>query len=267
MKKTSFVCACAILAVAAGCGDPSSPTGTLPQVTGLVVVDSLCEGTEVCLRWNSVPDVDGYRLYWSETTGAWDELVNIVDTTYVDDVSTHDGGAGYYTVLAFKGVDTSEDYADYANTLANTCGSYTLWIGGSSLDSLDAIIFGEEEGLRGIAGDVTFLQDAYCYQAPSSEHIALYSGDVPPYGDGNSVIMANGDNPRIAPASGYVDSLSLFESDRLFIELESGNFVKMSITDMPEDTVVVGSDTLWISGVEFYYWYQPIPNLRIFGSY
>ena len=265
MRKTSLVCACSVLAVTAGCGDPSSPTGTLPQVTGLMVVDSLCEGTEVCLSWNSVPDVDGYRLYWSETTGYWDELVNIEDTTYVDDVSSHDGGAGYYTVLAFKGVDTSEDYADYANTIANTCGSYILWSDHAPADSVDAIIFGEEQGSVGKASDPSFVQDAYCFDGGWAQSpVGLNSGDLPPFGDGNHVVMAKGNNPRIAPDSGYVDSIHLIDGDRLFIQLESDNFVKMSITDIVEDTVAVDSI---LYGIEFYYWYQPIPNLRIFGSY
>jgi hypothetical protein len=210
--------------------------------------------------------VDGYRLYWSETTGSWDELVNIVDTTYVDDVSTRSsGGAGYYTVLAFNGVDTSEDYADYANTLANLCGSYTIWSDHAPVDSLDAIIFGEEEGTLGSAEDAGFVQDAYCFDGGWTQSpVGLYSGDLAPYGDGSHVEMAKGNNPRIAPDSGYTESIHLIDGDRLFLELDSGNFVKLSVEEVPADTIAPDSI---VYGLTFYYWYQPIPDLRIFGSY
>lgn len=263
MRKLVLASVSFAMVLAAGCGDPSSPTGTLPQVTGLVVVDSLCSGTNVCLRWNSVPDVDGYRLYWSETTGSWDELVNVVDTTYVDDVSTRStGGSGYYTVLAFNGVDTSEDYSEYANTFPVFCGSYTIWSNHAPADSMDAVIFGEEAGTLGKASDPSFVQDAYCFdggwfQSP----VGLNSGDLAPFGDGSHVDMARGNNPRIAPDTGYVDSMYLIDGDMLFIELGSENFVKMSVTAIPADTTAPDSI---LYGIEFYYWYQPIPRLRIF---
>jgi hypothetical protein len=265
MKKLVLASVSLALILAPGCGDPSSPTGSLPQVTGLEVVDSLCSGTQVSLRWNSVPDVDGYRLYWSETTGSWDELVNVVDTTYIDDVSTRsNGGAGYYTVLAFNGVDTSEDYSEYAHTHPSFCGSYTIWSNHAPADSLDAIIFGETSGSLGKASDPAFLQDAYCFDGGWAQSpVGLNSGDLAPFGDGSHVDMAKGNNPRIAPDSGYVDSIHLIDGDRLFIELSSGNFVKMNVTGIPADTIAPDSI---VYGLEINYWYQPIPRLRIFSN-
>jgi hypothetical protein len=261
LAPAAFVCC---LALIAGCGDPSSPTGTLPIVTGLVVVDSLCSGTQVVLSWNSVPDVDGYRVYWSETTGYWDEIVNVADTTCVDDVASRDAGSGYYTVLAFKGVDTSEDYAEYANTFPAFCGSYTIWSNHAPDDSVDAVIFGETTGLLGIAEDSAFVQDAYCYDGDWAQSpVGLYSGSLPPYGDGDYTVMAKGNDPCIAPDSGYTESIHLIENDRLFLELTSGNYVKLFVDGIPTDTLP--PDSL-VYGLTFHYWYQPIEGLRVFGS-
>lgn len=266
MKAMLLFPAAALAMLVSGCGSPSSPTGTLPVVTGLQVVDSLCAGTQVALSWNPVPDVDGYRVYWSETTGYWDEIVDTVDTAYVDDVSTRDNaGAGYYTVLAFKGVDTSEDYAEYVNTLPNYCGIFTIWSNHAPVDSLDAIIFDEAAGLTGRAQDSAFVQDAYCYDGGWSQSpVGLYSGDYGPYGDGSHTVMAKGNDPRIAPDSGYTEQIHLIDGDRLFLQVESGHFVKLFVDEVPVDTLA--ADSL-VYGLTFHYWYQPISGLRIFGSF
>ncbi len=264
MKKALFCSVCLAALVSFSCGDPSSPTGTLPQVTGLAVVDSLCGGTEVFISWNSVDSVDGYRVYWSEATGYWDEIVNVVDTFYVDDVEARDGGSGYYTVLAFRGVDTSEDYADYANTHPIFCGSHTIWSNHAPADSLDAIIFGATAGLLGKASDTTFVQDAYCYDGGWSQSpVGLYSGDHEPWGSGSHTVMAKGNNPRIAPETGYAEEIHLIEGDRLFLELAGGCFVKLNVEEIAMDTVSTDST---VYGITLHYWHQPIEGLRVFGG-
>lgn len=265
MRIGIAITAITLLVLAFGCGSPSSPTGTLPRVTGLVVIDSLCEGTSVFLSWNSVPDVDGYRLYFSEGTAYWDELVDIADTFYVDDVSLRtNAGSGYYTVLAFKGTNTSEDYAEYVNTHPNYCGSFTIWSNHAPQDSLDAIIFGETAGLLGKASDSSFVQDAYCYDGgwPQSP-VGLYSGSIAPWGDGNSTVMAKGNNPRIAPETGYEDQIHLIEGDRLFLLVESGNYIKLNVDTLAVDSI--GPDSL-VYGITFGYWFQPIEGLRVFNG-
>lgn len=264
MSRSPVFLLTAAIIVLSGCGDPSSPTGTLPQVTGLQVVDSLSSGTEVYVSWNSVPDVDGYRLYWSRYTYSWDELVNLVDTFYVDDVALRDGAAGYYTVLAFKGVDTSSDYADYTNSLPVWTGSDTIWSDHAAPESLDAVIFTDSLVLVGKASDSMFVQDAYCYDGgwPQSP-VGLYSGDLPPFGDGSPTLMAKGNNPAIAPDSGYTGEIHLIEEDMLFLETAGGNFVKLYVYEILADTVAADSI---VYGIHFNTYFQPIPGLRVFSE-
>lgn len=266
MEK-ALAAATALLVMAAGCGgEPTSPTGTLPQVTGLVVVESLCTGTDVALSWNA-PDVvvDGYRIYWSPLTGTWDELANVADTFYVDDVAARDGGSGYYTILAFKGVNTSEDYSEYVDTHPNWIGTYTIWSNHAPADSMDAAIFGETAAILGRASDSSFVQDVYCYDGgwPQSP-VGLYSGDHEPWGDGSHTAMAKGNNPFIAPDTGYTSEIHLIENDRLFMELSGGCYAKLIVSSIPVDTLEAD---IIVYGIEFNCWYQPIEGLRVFDGF
>ena len=258
MKKTLFAIAATAIVIV-GCGsDPSTPTGTLPQVTGLTVVDSLCGGTTVFLSWNSVDSVTGYRVYYDESgIGFWDELEAVEDT-----FTTHDADRSYfYTILAFEGTDTSEDYADPCNTRPNDCGYYILWDNYASTDSVNAIIFGETTGVTGRAEDTTFVQNAYVYDGGWAQSpVGLYSGDAGVWGNGNSTPFVKSNSGLLAPEVGYEDSLFLIDNDIVYGITPDSHYVKLFIDEIEEDLLVPGSYC-----IKFWYQYQPIPNLRLFA--
>ena len=244
----------------AGCGsDPSTPTGTLPQVTGLTVVDSLCGGTTVFLSWSPVDSVTGYRVYYDESgAGFWDELEAVEDT-----FTTHDADrAYYYTVLAFEGVDTSEDYADPVHTRPNDCGYYILWDNYASTDSVNAIIFGETSGVTGRAEDENFVQSAYIYDGGWAQSpVGIYSGAAGVWGNGMATPFVKSNSALVAPEVGYEDSLFLIDDDIVYGMTPDSHYVKIFVDAIEVDTLA--PETSYC--VKFWYQYQPVPSLRLFA--
>jgi len=112
--------------VMSGCAgdDPEGPEGDLPIVQDLAI-GAASAGNSIVLTWSAVEGVDGYRVYFRETTGgSWAEVGDVATTTY-----THTAmAAGYYTVMAYEGENTSEGYATEVNTLPNIITTvYTIY--------------------------------------------------------------------------------------------------------------------------------------------
>jgi hypothetical protein len=248
-----------LLLLLVACGsNPSTPEGTLPKVEGLTVVDSLCGGTTVFLSWNSVDSVVGYRIYYDESgLGWWDELKSVTDT-----FTTHDADrAYYYTVLAFTGDDTSEEYADRVHTRPNDCGMYILWDNHADPDSDNAIIFGETSGLMGRADDTSFVQNVYAYDAGwAASPIGLFSGDAGVWGNGVATPLVKSNDALLAPEAGYEDSLHIIEDDFVYCLMPDSHYVKVWVEEIAEDTTT--TDTTYYA--KMWYQYQPIEGLRLF---
>ncbi|MBD3370425.1 hypothetical protein GF402_08710 [Candidatus Fermentibacteria bacterium] len=250
-----------LLLLLVACGtNPSTPEGTLPKVEGLTVVDSLCGGNTVFLSWNSVDSVVGYRIYYDETGGGivWNEIESVTDT-----FTTHEAERSYYyTVLAFTGDDTSEDYADRVHTRPNGCGTYTLWDNHAGPDSVNALILGEESGITGRADDSTFMQNVYLYDADwTGSPVGLFSGDAGVWGNGVATPLVRSSSAYLAPETGYDDSLYVIQGDYVYGMTPDSHYVKMWISEVEADTTI--SDSTYYAKI--YYQYQPIEGLRLFA--
>jgi len=259
-RLAAVMCVLSAVGLLACGSDPATPTGTLPKVQGLTVVDSLCGGTEVFLSWNSVDSVIGYRIYYDESgLGNWSELKSVEDTFTVHAADR----SYYYTVLGFTATNTSEDYADRVNTRPNYCGSYLLHDQYASSDSANAIVFGESAGVAGRAEDTTFSQNAYVYDGGWSQSpIGLYTGDAGIWGNGVGTPMQRSNSGLLAPEAGYDDdSLYIIDGDYIFFRMPDDHYVKVWVDAVLEDTTV--TDTTYYARIN--YQYQPIEGLRLFS--
>jgi hypothetical protein len=259
-KLIPIVCGLAAVALVACGSDPSTPTGTLPKVEGLTVVDSLCSGTDVFLSWSPVDSAIGYRVYYDESgLGNWGELKSVEDTFTVHSAER----AYYYTVLAFTATNTSEDYADRASTRPNYCGSYLLHDNYASADSANAIVFGANAGVTGRADDTTFAQNAYTYDGGWAQSpIGLYTGDAGVWGNGVETPMQRSNSGLVAPEAGYdEDSIYIIDGDYVYFQMPDSHYVKVWVEEVVEDTTV--TDTTYFARIR--YQYQPIEGLRLFS--
>ena len=261
MRDIAIGLICLVIGLVAGCGsDPSTPTGTLPKVTGLAVLDSLSGGTEVFLSWSPVDSVVGYRIYYDESgLGPWQELKSVEDTFTVHSADR----SYYYTVLAFTATNTSEEYADRVNTRPNYCGSYLLHDNYASQDSANAIVFGESSGVTGRAESTEFAQNAYAYDGGWSQSpLGLYTGDAGEWGNGVHTPMQRSNSGLVAPSGDYQDdSLYVIDGDYIYCQMPEGDYVKVWVEEVVQDSLA--QETTYFARI--HYQYQPISGLRLFS--
>lgn len=235
MKKLGLIVLIAGIVLMAGCAgdDPAGPGGTLPNVTG-VTIDGSSAGTTINLSWDAVDDVDGYKVWFrTSDTGTWAEVGDVTTTN-----ATHNATqAGYYVVTAYEGSDSSEGNSNEVNTMPTVVSTtYTIYDNYSPATEPSGFIFGASSGQTGMAGDPSFVQDVYAYDedgpVDGDSNIRLYSGDLAPFGNGNTTYMAE------PPSSGYYCELygtgtwypnyGIYSGDvRVYLHLENGNYVKM----------------------------------------
>jgi hypothetical protein len=255
MKTTIILSVLAAILIALGCNeDPSGPTGTLPVVQNLAVLEDSCEGQTVFLTWEAVDvaDLDGYEIWYRSTDVAtWGIAFTTADTCGIQ-VATQ---TGFYRALARKGLDTSSDYSNEVNTLANRIWSeYAL-----RTDGPTGLVFGENGAVTGDAADSSFAQDIYVGEA--NNLIYVYSGNHDPenYPGGADTKLA----PRIlatnvAPepsSSDWVDSVQVSDWDHIFVMLDDGYYVEFQV-----------ADTVYTTGFDTdAYEYQTIRGLRLFN--
>ncbi len=248
MKKLGLIVLVAGIVLMAGCAgdDPSTPSGTLEVVTGLVM-DPASEGRDVELSWDAVDDVDGYYVYFRATELAdWAEVDDVTATHVTHTASS----AGYYAVMAYEGTNTSSDYSDPVDTMPNDITeTYTIYDNYSEQSTHSGFIFGVTSGQTGSASG-SFYQDIYAFdeEAPiaGDDTVRLYSGDYGSFGNGAETHMAE---PAAAgycelyPAGEWFVNYGLYTGDvRVFLYLENGHYVKMyNIVVTPDPATLNGT--------------------------
>ena len=254
MKRIAVISIIAAVAIALSCSDdPTSPTGTLPVVHNLVIIEDSCGGQDVFVSWDAVEveDLDGYDVYYATTDpGDWGIAFSTPDTFGVH-VPTQ---TGHYTVMARKGLDTSSAYSNEVNSLATrNFDTYQLRIGGNS-----GLIFAETAAAVGDATSADFAQDIYV--AESGSLLYVYAGNHDPenYPGGHATLLAAVNGMNYAPAPGsaeWVDSLAVDGWDNIFVMLEDGYYAEFQI-----------ADTVFTNGFDVdAFEYQSIHGLRLFN--
>ncbi|MDM7993335.1 MAG: hypothetical protein QUS11_08480 [Candidatus Fermentibacter sp.] len=264
MKKFALLFACTAVALMTGCeGDSPSGTGDMPVVTGVTINWDASDGVDIVIGWSAVTDAEGYKVWFSETSGGTlEEVGDVAGTTYTHTAES----AGYYYVTAYNGDDSSSGYSTAVNTMPTIITTeYAIYDNYAPADWHSGFIFGFDGGTTGLAGSSGFVQDIYAYDPdPASPSDAwLYSGDTGPFGDGNHTEMVEaGGSYGAAPSSGYWTSGWVVTSDVIFCELFDGYYAKMIINEVSGP---VGGSTNG-TGIWFTYEIQENEGIRLFTT-
>ncbi|GEM_PF-903077 len=251
--------AVAILVVTTGCkSEPSGPSGTLPQVRNLQVVESVTKGDTVVLAWDPLDvEVTSYNVFYAKTDpGDWKKVGSTTDTTYTHFITT----AGCYLLQAQNGDDYSSAYSNQADTWAFVSGDSSVSLTtGAGNNGMSFRKVGKDSVVCtiGNAEASDFAQDIYIDVTGGS--VYMYSGNAHPEshpGGKNTKLSFRGCQDPIAPEPGstaWVDSLEAPYNDYVFIKLDD-NFVELYVREQSDGTV------------EILFWeYQLIDHLRIFN--
>ncbi len=248
----------AFILALSGCGDSATEiTGTLPVVTGITVDTLASKGDTIAVTWTELDStlVDGYMLWVRKgIDGPW-----TLATTSTTNATAHIAHyAGYYTVTAYKGDNTSADTGLTAN-----CKTEALTESRVAFTGKPAGYILDMEGDSLIAGDPAdenFMQD-FVVAVNSQMERLIYSGNAHPE------IWPGGANTRIsdsawivAPApesSRWVDSITYGGSFSL--ALENNYYSLLEGFHTIPDTLTL-RDTLVIDGE-----YQPVRGVRVFN--
>jgi hypothetical protein len=253
MKKYLWAALAGVI-MAAACGEPSSPSGTLPVVQNVRIIEELCKGDTIVIGWDALDvPVDGYHIYYSPLMVPWSDTEFLSeDTTY-----THIAGStGYYYVKASDGLNYSSGNSNMTDTRTSVVlGDYELRFGAGESNG---IVFGENGAVIGDAASGTFAQDIYIGEANSL--IYLYSGDCDPDsfpGGSSTRLVLKGYHGNEAPEPGsseWVDSLQVTGVNWVFLELENGHYIEMIV------------DSVYTNGADISsYEYQSIEAVRLFN--
>lgn len=265
MKKFALLFACAAVAMMTGCeGDsPSGTGGDMPVVTDVTINWEASGGADIVIGWSAVTDAEGYKVWFSETSGGTlEEVGDVAGTTYTHTAEC----AGYYYVTAYNGEDSSSGYSTAVNTMPNIINdTYIIFDNYSPADYHSGIYFGENGAVTGLAGSAEFDQDIYAYDEISGgdpDAAFFYSGDHSPFGDGYHTEMAEaGSNYGAAPDTGYWVTGYIDPGDVIFALLANGNYIKIYVIDEFPDGVSEHG-----TGVELAYEYQPHEGITLFTS-
>ena len=188
------------------CNEPSSPSGSLPVVQNVRIIEELSYGDTVVIGWDplDVP-VDGYHIYFSPLEITWDEFLS-EDTTYMHIA----GSTGFYYLKASEGLNYSSGNSNRVDTRTNlVLGDFELRFGTDA--DQNGIVFGENGAVLGDASDAGFEQDIYVGESGSL--VYLYSGDHQPDsfpGGGHTMLVLKGCHGNKAPeptSAEWVDSV------------------------------------------------------------
>lgn len=250
MKYLIFTAA--VLVVMAGCSDePVSPSGTLPVVQNLTVNSAESKGDTVVLYWDALDvEIDGYHIYFATTDiGSWTELEPTEDTTYVHIAES----AGYYVVKASEGLNYSSDNSNEVHTTTNRIsGDFPLRVDGSN-----GFIFGQNNGVLGIADSASFAQDIYIGTADSLLFFYVGNNNPGDFPGGSATRLAyKGTYGNVAPdpgSSDWIDSVQVVAWNHYFVKLTNDHYVELTV------------DSIYTNGADIsMYEYQTISLLRLF---
>ncbi|OPL18168.1 MAG: hypothetical protein AVO35_06595 [Candidatus Aegiribacteria sp. MLS_C] len=253
MKKCLVVSAALALLIACS-SEPSTPSGTLPDVQNLQIDENASRGDTVVLFWDAVDvTVDGYHIYFATTMpGSWSEFIS-EDTTYAHIATT----TGYYQVKASEGLNYSAGFSNRVDTRAESALNEREMRVGTESNGLVFYDNGTGWGL-GCADSMDFAQDVYIDTVGNM--LYLFSGNFDPvnYPGGNDTkLCPRGAHGRLAPEPGsteWVDSVQVTDFDWVFVQLSNDHYAELNIDSVFTD----GADLLS-------YEYQLIDFLRLFN--
>lgn len=256
MKK--YIILSAVLAVFLGCSnEPSTPSGTLPNVQNLQIVEDASKGDTVVLTWDPLEvEVTSYNIYFATTVpGNWTQPGATLDTTWTHIASS----AGYYQVQAQDGTNYSEGFSNRVDTRAEAQMSERQMRVGTAYNGLVFYDNGTGWGL-GCADSMDFAQDIYIDTV--GNRLYLFSGNFDPamYPGGNDTkLCPRGCHGRLAPEPGsleWVDSVQITDFDWVFVQLSNDHYAELYIDSVFTD----GADLLSFE-------YQTIDFLRLFNVF
>jgi hypothetical protein len=260
MKAIVAVGLLVTVSVFTGCGDSATEiNGTLPVVTGIVVDTLASHGDTIVVTWTAMDTtlVDGYFLWTRRgVEGPW-TLAALCE----NNAGTHIASRSvFYTVMAFKGDNTSSGVGLSANTktvqLSEIRELFDLRPVGFRVDVAgDSIIAGNP------ASPEFAQQFVVAINANGARYI--YPGTF------NPEQWPGGARTRIARGTGFVapspdDSIlwkdSVSYSDDFFLAMGDGHYCLLTGTHTFPDTASL-TDTLVLKGQ-----LQPITGVRVFNE-
>ncbi len=257
MRK--YLAAALILALAiVGCtNDPSSPSGSLPNVSNVRIDETASKGDSVVLIWDALDvEVDGYHIYFATTVpGDWTERGSTSDTTWTHIASS----TGYYELTASQGLNTSSGYSNRVDSRAEE----TILERELRTDSTTNGLMFYSDGTGwdiGCADSADFAQDIYIGIAASKVYI--YSGNHNPaqYPGGNDTkLCPHGCHGNVAPEHNsleWVDSVQVTDFNWIFVQLDNNHYAEFYV------------DSVFTNGADlFSFEYQLIDYLRLFNVF
>ncbi|MCD6588499.1 MAG: hypothetical protein J7K88_08105 [Candidatus Fermentibacteraceae bacterium] len=260
MKAIVAVGLLVTVSVFIGCGDSATEiNGTLPVVTGITVDTLASHGDTIVVTWTAMDTtlVDGYFLWTRrEVEGPWTLAALCKNNAGVHIASR----SVFYTVMAFKGDDTSSGVGLSANT-----------------KTVQVSEIRELFNLRPVGFRVDVTGDSIIAGNPASPEFAqqfvvavnvngvryIYPGTV------NPEQWPGGARTRIARGTGFIapspdDSIlwkdSVSYGDDFFLAVGDGHYCLLTGTHTFPDTAAF-TDTLVLKGQ-----IQPIVNVRVFNE-
>ena len=250
-----------LVLVVASCdnNNPSAPTGSLQVVSNLHIDVGASSGQTVVLKWDELSNVDGYYIFFTEnTSGSWPQIGTSVSSSFSHTSAPY---SGYYTVLAFKGSNTSSDFSNHTASGPVVIDSvFTIW-DQYAVGEPTGFIFGSSSGQTGDASSESFKQDVYAFDGGWNQSpVGLFSGSAGYYPEGVYCPVVRGIDTGFAPPSGYVDSLWVQAGSFVYSYLTDNHYVKIFV-----DSVIPHPTIPESYGIRFHYHYQPIASLRLFA--
>ncbi len=261
MKKLIATFFLGVIAVSSGCGDSATEIqGTLPVVTGIAIDTDASTGDTIFVTWTALDPslVDGYYL-WTRPTleGPW-YLAALCN----ENVGSHiAASSAFYTVMAFKGDDTSSETGLSANTKTESISEirelfslkapvgFRVDLDGDSLIAGDP---GSPEFAQHFTVAISWTGDRFLF--PGGAHPELWPGGTRTRISAIGGLVAPAPNDTI----NWKDSIS-YGGD-FFLELDDGFYCMLKGSHTFPDTVSM-SDTLVLRGQS-----QPITGVRVFSE-
>ncbi len=260
MKKLIATGLLVVIAVFSACGDSATEIeGTLPVVTGISIDSIASRGDTIVVTWTALDTtlVDGYFL-WTRplVEGTW-SLAAVCNENAGSHIAYK---SAFYTVMAFKGIDSSSDIGLSVNTKTQSVSEIR------QLFELRPVGFRVDmEGDSLIAGDpasVDFAQQFVVAINLAGER-QIFPGNSRPF------VWPSGARTRISSMGGFVapapeDSVNWRDSisygGNFFLALDSGHYCMLKGTSTIPDTTTM-TDTLVVKGQ-----IQPLMGIRVFNE-
>lgn len=260
MKILIAICLLGVIALFTGCGDSATEIkGTLPIVTGVAIDTVASRGDTIIVTWTALDTtlVDGYYLWTRVNFEAPWLLASLCD----GNVGVHIANqSAHYSVLAFKGTDSSSDLSLSVNTRTERISEirelFAMSPVGFRVDITgDSLIAGDPaspEFSQDFIVAMNWLGDRYIF--PGNANPELWPGGL------RTKISSIGGFVAPAPNDTTLWSDSISYGGDFFLSLDNGYYCMLKGTSTFPDTATM-TDTLVLKGQV-----QPIRGLRVFNE-